>query len=102
MMYLSLMIVLDFIVYGPTWNEIAIEADFIKVDMNIFTTFAMTFFCFICHLFIFPIKKELHNPTINRQSTIWIRVTLVAYVIYSLISFSGYLNFLDETQLLII
>ena len=57
---------MDFVLYGSTPEEIHSEINYFTVDMNLFVSFAMTFYCFICHLFVFPIKKELHNPTLAR------------------------------------
>lgn len=60
------MILLDFSIYGPTLKEIGEHANLFTFDLGIFKSFALTFFCFICHLFVFPIRKELHNPTAER------------------------------------
>jgi len=62
--YITLLASLDYFVRGPYKDDINIKL--IDLDFNIFTTFAMTFFCYLCHLFVFPIRKELYNPTISR------------------------------------
>jgi len=62
--YITSLTSLDYFVRGSYKDDIKIKL--IDVNFNIFTTFAMTFFCYLCHLFIFPIRKELHNPTITR------------------------------------
>ena len=101
-LYLTLLIFLDFILYGSTSEEIHSEINYFTIDMNFFVSFAMTFYCFMCHLFVFPIKKELHNPTIARQSKVWVRTTISSFSVYLVILIAGYLNFLDSTQIWII
>ncbi|CAK86871.1 unnamed protein product (macronuclear) [Paramecium tetraurelia] len=94
--YITSLTSLDYFARGSYNDDIKIKL--VDVDFNIFTTFAMTFFCYLCHLFIFPIRKELHNPTISRQSKIWKRQCLICFIVYSLICISGYLRFGDDTQ----
>lgn len=94
---MTLVIIIDFFLYGPSWAEIASEANVATFNLDLFSTFSLTFIAFIIHQFIFPIRKELHNPTLRRQSKIWMRQTIACVTIYSLVCVAGYLNFLEET-----
>ena len=46
--------------------------------------------CFLCHFNILPLQKELHNPTKGRRNAVVVISLVTAYLLYSMVIFSGY------------
>lgn len=65
-------------------------------------TFASTFFGFICHQLIFPIRSELRSATFKRMSKIFNRAILFEAIIYGGLMVFGYFRWFEKTGTIII
>ncbi|KAM3133958.1 hypothetical protein pb186bvf_013924 [Paramecium bursaria] len=65
-------------------------------------TFASTFFGFICHQLIFPIRSELRSATFKRMSKIFNRAILFEAIIYGGLMVFGYFRWFELTKPIII
>ncbi len=48
--------------------------------------------CFLCHFQLFSLEKELHKPKRWKLNLIVVVSMLVAYIIYNVVAFAGYLQ----------
>ncbi|CAD8093984.1 unnamed protein product [Paramecium sonneborni] len=71
-------------------------------NIQITSTFAATFFGFICHQLIFPIRSELKRSTFKRMSKIFNRAIFSEAIIYLTLMIFGYLSFFEKTEKIII
>ena len=72
-------------------NFIDIKKGF-KSDLLFLQCFATIFFCFNCHIGVFPVYKTLKNNTSKRIKKVFKRSVLLNSIIYILISISGFLT----------
>ena len=63
-----------------------------KSDLIFLQSFATIFFCFNCHIGVFPVYKTLKNNTTKRIKKVFRRSVLLNTLIYILISISGFLT----------
>jgi len=52
---------------------------------------------YTCQLTVFPIWKELYNPTLTRMNIVVMSMASIALTLYSLVGFFGYAQFPDAT-----
>lgn len=64
-----------------------------KFDPLIACTFASTFFGFISHQMIFPLRSELKRATFKRMSKIFNRAICMETLVYGLLMCFGYLTY---------
>ncbi len=72
-------------------NFIDIKKGF-KSDLLFLQCFATIFFCFNCHIGVFPVYKTLKNNTSKRIKKVFKRSVILNSIIYILISISGFLT----------
>ena len=63
-----------------------------KSDLIFLQSFATIFFCFNCHIGVFPVYQTLKNNTTKRIKKVFRRSVLLNTLIYALISISGFLT----------
>ena len=56
---------------------------FVRIDRSFFGSFASSFFCYLCHQFIFPLKNELQKPTLIKMDKIALRSVLIQFSLYA-------------------
>ncbi|CAD8080543.1 unnamed protein product [Paramecium primaurelia] len=71
-------------------------------NIQLTSTFAATFFGYICHQLIFPIRSELKRSTLKRMSKIFNRAIFSEAIIYLTLMIFGYLSFFENTEKIII
>ena len=64
----------------------------LKSDLLIFQCFAGVFFCFTCHVGAFPIYKTLKSNTERRIKKVYKISILLDFILYSIITISGFLT----------
>jgi len=62
---------------------------------NIFQALPIIALAYSCQTNVFPIRKELHNPTISRMSMVNLGANLISALLYILMGFFGYIMYLD-------
>ena len=72
------------------------------LDLKIFGVFATTFFGFIAHQLILPLKTELKDASQKRMDKICTRGTSATLLVYQIILIVGYLTWFKETESLVI
>lgn len=75
---------------------------FAKWDINIFSSCAITFFAFSCHIEALEIYDELQNPTMKRAAKMIGRSVALNFVFYIMIGLSGYFSTYEMTNKLVI
>ncbi len=74
----------------------------LKSDLLIFQCFAGVFFCFTCHVGAYPIYKTLKNNTEKRIKKVYKLSILFDFMLYSIITISGFLTSpLNQPELII-
>ena len=74
----------------------------LKSDLLIFQCFAGVFFCFTCHVGAYPIYKTLNNNTERRIKKVYKLSILFDFMLYSIITISGFLTSpLNQPELII-
>ena len=98
-------IMIILIMYAPAYfqqNYTPEKLYYAKFDWNFFSSFAITFFSFGCHMEIIPIYNELQEPSTRRISKVIGRTIFINAKYYTIVGLAGYLSTFDETAQIVI
>jgi amino acid permease len=74
----------------------------IKIDWNVFTACAMTFFAYTCQLQLLPIYSELKRPNFRRIKKVVTGSLMIDFIFYTAIASAGYWSTLSASPTVII
>lgn len=66
--------------------------------VELLSCFPIIAFAFLCHQNVFPIYRELHQPSPKRMTKVTASAILTAITAYSFVGIGGYLVFLEHTN----
>ncbi|CAD8083818.1 unnamed protein product [Paramecium primaurelia] len=101
---IAYILVIIIIYFFTEFSNLFDDSKIVYFDFNIelTSTFASTFFGFICHQLIFPIRSELNRSSFRRMSKIFNRAIFSELIIYLTLMIFGYLTLFQQTPKIII
>jgi amino acid permease len=76
------------------WNDLKY---FDARPRELFLALPIISLAYTCQLTVFPIWKELSNPTLPRMNIVVMSMAAIAFTLYSVVGFFGYAQFPDGT-----
>lgn len=76
-----------------TWTR----QDLVTVDWSVFQSITICFFAYTCHINVFSVYDELHDPLMRRMLKVAGRSVVAEIVVYSTMALSGFLMFRGYT-----
>eukprot|EP00744_Colponema_vietnamica_P006224 GILI01009052.1.p1 GENE.GILI01009052.1~~GILI01009052.1.p1 ORF type:complete len:433 (-),score=144.38 GILI01009052.1:147-1445(-) len=70
---------------------------YFRFNMDLFSALSITFFAYTCHVNVFSVYAELHNPLPRRVAKVTSRSVYVEILLYSFLAIFGFLSFPVDT-----
>ena len=86
------MIAIVLIAELPFFNHHYNDLNYFDVNIDIFSTFAVTLYAFVCHCNVPIVHNEMMNRSVRRMSKAALRAVLIVLAGYFIISIFGYLS----------